>query len=353
VRRLVAALGLVACALGIGTRVARAQASGDLFAEAMRAYRNVEFDLAAGLLRREVARLAAGGAPAADRARALAYLGAADLFRGRRDSAAAVFGRLIALDPRYRPDRLIFPPDVTALFDRVRQETKAVLVAVPRDTEIALGAQSVGVWLIASSLHTIDVTLRYEDGAPFRVLYTGPIGDSLQVQWDGLDAVGGPPTVRRVLLRVASRQPTGEPAGTLELPLGLRVLWADTLAWPAAPADSLFLPERSPREPAMRALMGGAVLSSAVIALPTLVGGNQVSSGPRIAVAGTIALAGVVGYVLHRPGRPLERNIRANRALHEAWEQRAAGAKAENARRRRDVRLAIHAGPPVVKVGGP
>src|SRR5207247_10582989 len=137
----------------------------------------------------------------------------------RLGPGTAIFNLLDRLGPRYRQTHLIIPPDVTALFDRVRQETKAVLLAETRDTEIALGAQSVGVWVIASSLHTIDVTLRYEDGAPFRVLYTGPIGDSLQVQWDGLDAVGRPPTVRRVLLRVAYRQPPGEPAGTPGLPL--------------------------------------------------------------------------------------------------------------------------------------
>jgi hypothetical protein len=65
-----------------------------------------------------------------------------------------------------------------------------------------------------------------------------------------------------------------------------------------------------------------------------------------VAVAGTIGLAGLFGYMLHRPGRPLVANMRANQTLRETWQRRVATATAENARRRRDVRLAIRAGEP-------
>jgi hypothetical protein len=344
--RHVAWLCALAGALGAAPSALSAQASDSLFATGVRAYKNLEFDLAAWALRRDLARLTAAGAPPAARAQGLVYLGAAEVFRGRRDSAAAVFRRLVTLDPRYRPDRLVFPPEVTSLFDGVRLELKTVTVEVPRDTTITPGPGAFGIWIFASSFQTVDVTLRYEDGAPFRSLYFGPIGDSLNVQWDGLDAAGGLPPVNRVLLRVASRAPSGALAGIVQLPLDLRLFRPDTLPWPPPPADSQFLPERATSSAARRALLGGVVLSGAVAALPALVGGTDTPSGPRIAVAGSIGVAGLLGYVLHRPGRPLAANVRANQTLRDAWQRRVETARAENARRRRDVRVVVRAGEP-------
>jgi len=344
--RHVARVCALAWALGAAPGALGAQSSDSLFATGVRAYKNLEFDLAAWTLRRDLAQLTAAGAPPAARAQGLVYLGAADLFRGRRDSAVAVFRRLVMLDPRYHPDRLVFPPEVTSLFDGVRLQTKTVTVAVPRDTTITPGPGAFGIWVVASSFQTVDVTLRYEDGAPFRPLYSGPIGDSLKVPWDGLDAGGAPPPVNRVLLRVASRTPTGDLAGIVQLPLDLRLSRPDTLPWPPPPADTQFLPERVRSGAAKRALVGGALLSSAVAVLPAVVGGSETQSGPRIAVAGAIGVAGLLGYVLNRPGRPLATNVRANQALRDAWERRVATTTAENVRRRRDVRVVIRAGEP-------
>jgi hypothetical protein len=256
-----------------------------------------------------------------------------------------VFGRLVRLDPRYRADRLVFPPEVTGVFDSVRIEARAAMVVVPHDTIFVPRVGTLPLWVVGSAFQNVDVTLRYEDGAPFRVLYAGPMGDSLRLQWDGVDAAGQVPAVGRVVLRVASRAPTGELAGIVQLPIILRVIRPDTLAWPAPPADSLRLPERSSNRPAVRALGGGLLLSVAVAALPTIVGGNP-PSGPRLAVAGTVGLAGALGYLLHRPGLPVPANIRANRALREQWQQRVATVKAGNERRRQDVQLAVHAGEP-------
>jgi hypothetical protein len=322
-----------------------AQASGSPFAEGIRAYHNLDFDQAAALLRRDLARASGATASAGERAQGLVYLGAADLFRGRRDSAVTVFRRLVQLDPRYRPDRLVFPPEVTSVFDNVRVETRAVVVVTPPDTQISTGTGAFAFWVVASAFQTVEVTLRYQDGAPFRSLYAGPMGDSLRVQWDGLDAAGQLPPVNRVLLRVASRAPTGELAGIVQLPLDLRVAHVDTLPWPKPPADSLLLPEHSDRRAALRALLGGALLATTVAALPSVVGSDR-PSGSRLVVAGAVGFAGALGYLLHRPGRPLTANIAANQALRVRWQQRLAAVKAENGRRRDDVRLAIHAGEP-------
>jgi len=230
----------------------------------------------------------------------------------------------------------------------VRQATKAVVVVAPADTEIATGAGTFRAWVVATSPQAVDVTLRYADGRPFRSLYAGSVADSTLVRWDGLDDAGKPPSVDRVLLRVASYAASGEVAGTVQLPLALRVTDGDTLSWSADPPDSLLLPERAGQGPAGRALLGGAVVSGAVVALPSIVGGTDASSGPRIAVAGTVGIASLVGYFVHRAGRPVPANILANQRARAAWQQRVATVRAENERRRRGARLAIRAGEPLV-----
>ena len=330
----------------VGIRSAAAQAASGSFAQGIRAYQDLDFGRAAATLRRDLAKLTAAGAPASERVEGLVYLGAADLFRGRRDSAVAVFKRLVQLDPRYAPDHLVFPPEVTSVFDSVRALTKTVAIVVPPDTQVAPGSGNFSALVLASSFQTVDVTLRYEDGSPFRSLYAGPIGDSLHVLWDGLDAAGQMPPVSRIVLRVASRAPTGEISTILQVPLDLRIQRPDTADWPGPLPDSALLPERAGGRSAVRALLGGIALSGAVVAIPSVVGGGGGPSGSRVAVAGTIGFAGVLGYLLHRPGRPLPGNIRVNQARREAWQQQVADVSAENARRRAAVRLAVHAGPP-------
>jgi len=101
--------------------------ANDLMARAVRAYQDLEFDRSAYLLRRVLV------APANElddstRARALTYLGATEHYRGNTDSAMAAFRRLVALAPHQAPDTLIFPPEVTRLYEQVRSSVTAVAV---------------------------------------------------------------------------------------------------------------------------------------------------------------------------------------------------------------------------------
>src|SRR5712691_9573724 len=55
-----------------------------------------------------------------------------------------------------------------------------------------------------------------------------------------------------------------------------------------------------------------------------------------------------------RAGRPLAANILANDAVRDAWRRRVTAMEAENARRRTDVRLRVHAGDPAaIEAAGP
>jgi len=106
---------------------AQAGSARDALKHAILAYQNLDFDLAATLLRRAVA----GTLSDSERVEALTYLGAAEHFRARPDSAAAAFRRLIRLAPGYQPDTLIFPPEVTSVFKEVKGRTEERVAVTP------------------------------------------------------------------------------------------------------------------------------------------------------------------------------------------------------------------------------
>jgi hypothetical protein len=340
--RLVRLLMIAAVALGAAATPAVGQDASDLVAQSVRAYQGLEFDAAAGLLRRALTPPLADSLDAAERVRALSYLGAIEQLREHRDSAVAVFRRLVLFDPRYRLDTFVFPPEVTRLFDEVRLTTKVVAIRVPADTLIPLQQGWLPVWLFPSSPHDVTVAVAREDGRPLRALYAGPVGDSLNVRWDGRDSSGAIAPRGRVWLTVASRA-SGTTARLVQLPLELDFA-LDTQPHPAAPGPGQLLPERAGRRTGVRSLAAGLLIGAAAVSLPEIVAPGERSSGTRLAVGGTLALSGVIGYLAQPPGRPLPDNIAANRARRDEWRRRTDAIIAENARRQRGASLHVRAG---------
>lgn len=101
-----------------------ASTSADM-SKAIAAYHDLDFDLAAILLRRALSRQLSDS----QRIEALTHLGAVEHYRAQPDSATAVFGRLILLAPGYQPDTLIFPPEITRLYDDVKVQANEVTFA--------------------------------------------------------------------------------------------------------------------------------------------------------------------------------------------------------------------------------
>lgn len=324
-----------------------AQSAGDLLGRGVAAYQKLEYDAAVALLRESLMRSSPVALPDSQRARALSYLAATELFQGRRDSAAAAFQTLVRLDPRYRPDELIFPPQVTNLFEEVRRATKVLKVEVPPQTELHARLEWFTARLITSSVQNVTVTLARDDGTPIRTLYDGPVADSLAVKWDGLTAGGVLPDAGRYILRVASKPITPEGPRPMQVPLDISQVQPDTLAWPPPPMGPGLLPERTSSTPALSSLAAGGLAAGAVVALPSLFGRRADATGARFAVAAAVSLAGIVGFVVHQP-RPIEANIRANEPARREWQRQVDAVKAENAKRRGAVRLAIRAGPVTV-----
>lgn len=127
--RVLAAALLIGVPAPLLSQNARDSAS-DIMTRAIGAYRDLEFDAAAMLLRRALS----SALDDSTRVQALTYLGAAEHYRGRPDSAEAVFRRLVVLAPSYRPDTLVFPPEITRLYIDVHNRTRVVAV-VPADTQ--------------------------------------------------------------------------------------------------------------------------------------------------------------------------------------------------------------------------
>jgi hypothetical protein len=105
------------------------QSQGTALTQALRAYQRLDFELAATLLRRALS----GELSDSARIQALTYLGAAEHYRARADSAAAVWRRLVVLAPGYQPDTVVFPPEITSSYNDARRRMRVVM---PRLSQI-------------------------------------------------------------------------------------------------------------------------------------------------------------------------------------------------------------------------
>jgi len=321
-----------------------AQTGAELVTQGIAAYNALEYDAAAALLRRGLGLAGPDALPYDTRAPILVYLGATEIFRGQRDSAASAFRQALRTDPRHRPDPLVFPPAVANAFDAVRRTTAYVRVSVPPDTSIVLGSELYAARLDASALHNITVDLMRWDSVLVRRLYSGPIADSLTVRWEGLNEAGRAAFEGQLILQVASQNPAGS-GRRIQIPLTTVSRPRDPLPLPPPPADSLFLREREPKGPALRALASGVITGLAAVILPTAITEDGGSASTRFLVAATATTAGILGYVANRPGRPIPDNILANQLIRDAWRREHDGVVAENERRRSESVLFISAGP--------
>lgn len=324
-----------------------AQRAAAALAQGVRAYDDLEFDGAAGLLRRALAFQGADALAPADAARALIYLAATELLRDRPDSARAVARTLVLANPRFHPDELVFPPQVLTLYEEVRRATPAVTARAPADTAIRAGTEALKVRLYASTFHDVAAVLAAEDGRVVRTLYAGPIGDSLDVHWNGLDSSGtGPPPNGHYAITVTSRDRQRRVVRILRLPLEVVRGRVDTLPHPAPPADSLRLPERRPMGPALRAFAPAALAGAAIAVLPSVVASGEDATGARFVVGGTVTVAGIVAFLSHRPGRSIPGNAAHNRTLRDAWRREVAEVSRRNVDRARGM-VGIRAGAPI------
>src|SRR2546428_6341726 len=125
---------------------------------------------------------------------------------------------LAAYDPRFGPSARDFPPRTIALYDSARRATPAVFAAAPADTALRSG-EALVIRLFGSTYHQIQAVLARESGTALRILYAGPITDSLDVRCDGRDSSGATVPNGHYRIAVESRDARGHLMRSLRLPL--------------------------------------------------------------------------------------------------------------------------------------
>lgn len=344
IRRLV-----LACLLLLAPSWAAAQRP-DPLARALASYRDLDYDAAAGALRAAIAATGVTALEEADRQRALMYLGATETFRGRRDAAVDAFRTLLAIDVRYRPDELVFPPEVSTLFQEARVGLRLVSVRVPDATEIRTTADRFPVRIYAASLHDVRVSIIDAAGGPVRVLHDGAVGDSLELLWNGRDGLGRLREAGSYRLRVTSRSPAGREEREVVVPLAITRSVTDTLPSPAPLDPAILRAETVPGTGGTRYLVTGLTAAVIAAALPSVAGEGSAGGPLRFGVALAIGGAGVYGFTRGKLPRPVAENIEFNRRQRAAWQQEADRIARENEARRSAARLRIEAGRPVATV---
>lgn len=272
-RVVVTALPLLV-SLSAGQLAAQAQPAGAIFAQGLRAYQQLELTSAARLFRLALSVHSADSLSTSERADALMYLYAAEVLASRRDSAAAVSARLLAVQPRYEPDALVFPPEIIAAFERRRRDVKVVQGRIDGSPVLLPRGEPLRVVLVASSYHPVLATV-LRDATPYVTIYDGPIEDSLDVAWNGLDADGNDAPAGRYSVQVASRDARGRTLRSFRLPFEVHANAAPVIA--AAPEPSAPEPARA-----------GSAMMFSVAGGVGLYSGTSTSSS-----AGTLSLSGV------------------------------------------------------------
>ena len=346
-RTLLAVLALLTSLVGAASLGAQRV---DPLARAMKAYTDLDYDIAAQTFRAALALDGATRLADADRVRALMHLGATEVFRGRRDAAVVAFRSLIVLDPRYRPDIVVFPPEVSTLYQESRIGVRATSVLVPAAADIRTVADRLPIRIFSASLHDVRVTITDGLGAPVRVMYDGAVGDSLDLLWNGRDGLGRLREAGSYRLRVTSRSFEGRDEREVEIPLTLLRVATDTLPWPAELQESAFRPETLITTEGRRYLATGLVAAALVATLPSLVGSDNEGSTLRFGVAALLGAGGVFG--LKRASRPIAiaENMTWNRDRRAAQVREIERIRGENEARRASNGLHITSGPAVVVV---
>ena len=298
------------------------QTPEDLAQQGIRSFRRAEFEAAAALFRRALELPPRDTVGLQRRIQILDYLAAAELFRGKRDTAVVVFRRVVQAEPRHRVDEVVFPPEVSSLLDDVRRATKVIAVSIPADTILPLGGGTWSVRLLGTSFQTAIATVTTDNAIPIRELYSGPLDDSLTVRWNGTDSFGRAVNSGPYELSVVSMS-AGRRTRLLRVPLKITNITPDTIPIPASIPDSLLLPERVNGRRAFGALLGGAALGAATSILPLIVSKGARPTPVRFMVGGAVGLAGHSSALpsTHRAG-PSSRISRQTDCAETPWRRR-------------------------------
>lgn len=287
-------LYLAVAALSLGATAVSAQSASAPYAQGVQAYQQLELTSAGRLLRLALSINGSDSLAVAERNAALMYLFAIEVLNNRRDSSVAVSQRLLAIEPQYQPDAMIFPPEIVTAFDRRRREVKLVVARAPDQAVFRPREETFRITLVATSFHQVLVTA-VKDGTPLVTLYDGPIDDSVDVAWNGLDGEGRDAPGGRYTLSISSRDTRGRVIRTIRVPFEVRAAAA------VASFDAPIARDAEPELPRARRTVGlaGAVGFGMYSGTSRTFTGDTRLSGPGLAGEGRLSYGPValqIGY---------------------------------------------------------
>ncbi len=334
-------------------------------------------DSAAALLEKALA--PASGATKAERVRAYVLYGIAQLTLKNMTGARQAFRNALQANPNERVDSLEFlePENLLREFNSER------LAVVPAAREAPVVVAPAPVAVVAAL--TVEVTLPADTTMPvatgrFPIRATpsrqamtevtiAPAATPLAVVWSDTLAAGATGVMHwnlrgndgalvppgRYAVTVTAMDSAGELSEAEGRVLVVSRAAPDTQALPPALAPSAFLPETAHvahRSPA--GLLVGAGLGVAVAVLPSALGRTELNQGQgtdgtAYVVAGSVSLAGLVGFLVGtRTHTPLPENARRNADLRQRDAESRAAIASANARAREaaPVRVQVEGGAP-------
>jgi hypothetical protein len=322
--------------IGVSVPKLRAQSNvASLIAGARVQLEQFNTDSTSALLERALA--PTSGATTAQRVRAYVLYGIAQLSARNPAGARQAFRRALQLNPAERVDSLEFLEPETLLREfnaeraavvaaapapAVAIERLTVQVALPADTTLAVTDGRLPISPLPSRKARATVAVAPAD-APSAVLWadTLPAGASGSLGWSlrGRDGVLVPPGRYAVL--VTAMDSAGGISQTVEKVVVVSRLPADTqvLAPPLAP--SAFAPETLRLQHASpAAILLGVGLGAAAAFLPSALGRPELNQGltgdgTAYAVAGSVTVAGLVGFLAGHRVQPLPENALKNAEL--------------------------------------
>ena len=335
-------LGVLLSLLAFATTPPAAQAQagvGALLAQARAQLEQFSPDSASALLERALAREA--GASATQQVRANVLYGIAQLSRGNPTAARRAFRVALQLNPTERVDSLEFlePENLLREFNAERQAVApaaapaaaaptvarfTVQVEVPVDTVLAARDDRLPIVPRPSRHATATVVVGPAD-APAVVLWSDTLraGASGALGWNLRDRTGDVVPAGRYALRVTAMDSAREVSPTIERVLVVTRAEPDTQPLPPALTQAAFEPETLRlKHAAPTVLLVGAGLGAAAALVPEALARGELNEGrqkdgTQLVIAGSVAVAGIVGFLAGHRVQPVPEATRRNAELRQ------------------------------------
>jgi hypothetical protein len=252
---------------------------------------------------------------------------------------------MLRLDPTSRPDPLVFPPEVTKMFDEVRVTYPILGMSSATEARIDQAHPTYPIQLRPSAPHNAVIVVERTDRRSTDTIYVGSVVDSQMVEWDGRGGEGAPLASGRYWITAISL-PERPQSCRVRMPVEVALTSPDTMPTPAPLGSDKLLPEQADRRTGPAAFGGAVLLGAAAFALPAI--SEDAEPAAAYAVGGVLGVAGVIGLVRYRAGAPIPENAAANAVTRARWQREVDRVAAMNAERRKEAALELRASPTVL-----